>query len=613
MCGITAYLGSKSAFLYILDGLKLLQNRGYDSAGVCTINKDGFRLDKFASIEKVPAIKKLESYQSYHQNGCIGIGHTRWATHGAKTDENSHPHLDYTGTIALVHNGIIENYSYWKKYLIEKGIPFTSETDTEVIVNLISYYRHQKKKEMMDAITMTLSKLEGTWGIAVLDREDKNKLYVARNGSPLLIGFRGKEHVMVASEKSGFSNYIDYYICLKNGAVTVLEKNKDGISFQEKDDYTKELLDSGEIELDCKPYPYWTLKEIMEQPDTSQRAINIGGRILDKSRVKLGGLINEKKRLLLIDNLIILGCGTSYHAGLVGMKFFKELECFNTVQIIDGAEFEPDDIPLFGTTSLLLLSQSGETKDLHRCISIGRDIGLSILSIVNVVDSMIAREVDCGVYLNAGREVGVASTKSFTSQIIVLALMSIWFAQHRDKKERLRESFVSDILSLSNKIKYILDTKREICKKVAEKIGYSHSCFILGKGEGEAVAKEGALKMKEIAYIHAEGYSGSALKHGPFALLEEGTPVIMIFLDDKYLVKMKSAAEEIRSRGAYIVGIGSVELEDVVDCQIRIPENKKMGSVLSIIPLQLIAYELSILKGIDPDFPRNLAKVVTVE
>ena len=350
----------------------------------------------------------------------------------------------------------------------------------------------------------------------------------------------------------------------------------------------------------------------MEQTDSSLRAISLGGRVLSTNTVKLGGLNEHVLDLLSIENLILLGCGTSYYAGLMGVSFFKELCHFNTVQIFDGAEFTKYDIPKNGKTGCILLSQSGETKDLHRCIQIGREHDLLLLGVVNVPDSMIAREVDCGCYLNAGREVGVASTKSFTSQVILLSMISIWFSQHKNINSGLRKKYIKDLRKLYQDI----DNTLTICDKIIPK--YTHffknkqHCFLLGKGRAEAIAKEGALKIKEISYIHAEGYSASSLKHGPFALLEKDFPVVMIAPKNNYYSKLENAYEEVLSRYAKIIFITDDE-SCVKENAIILPQNNSYAELLSIIPIQLLAYYLSIEKGINPDMPKNLAKVVTVE
>ena len=424
MCGIIAYIGFKDCFKILLDGLKQLQNRGYDSAGICTIdNSKNLFIKKYASINNKNAIKLLDEIKP--KEGTIGIGHTRWATHGPKTDINSHPHMDNNEDFILVHNGIIENYLELKNFLIKNNYTFKSQTDTEIIVNLISY-EYNLSGDVVDSINKTIDKLEGTYALCIISKHTPNKLYCVKHGSPLLISCN-ENFALVSSEQSGFCNKTNKYICLGSKDICTLEKQNDRVIIKTKYKYNNHKISFKDYSLKPDPYKYWTIKEINEQIESSNRAISFGGRLLDNDKVKLGGLNENINILKRIDNLILLGCGTSYFAGMLGMNYFKELCNFNTVQLFDGAEFTENDIPKVGHTVLVLLSQSGETKDLHRCIEIGKNKDLFLIGVVNVVDSMIAREVNCGCYLNAGREVGVASTKSFTSQSIILSMMAVWF------------------------------------------------------------------------------------------------------------------------------------------------------------------------------------------
>lgn len=606
MCGIIGCLFREKTNVnrILLDGLVQLQNRGYDSAGLCCINNNNYNLIKEVS-DNILAIDKLEKdISELNIESNIGIGHTRWATHGAKTIINSHPHISHDGKFMLVHNGIIENYEQLKKKLIEKNICFKTETDTEVIVNSISYY-YSLTNNIIESIKKTLSDCQGTWGIVVMCLDTPNKLFISRHGSPLLISYT-KEFALVTSEQSGFQNKVNNYIALSNNDIATLEIVNDEIIFNNNSDINyssliKKVIKNDSLILDSK-YDHWTLKEIYEQPDSIHRAMSCGGRILSNYEVKLGGLEEYKNILSTIDNIIFLGCGTSYHSGMLGMQYFKDLCNFNTVQLFDGSDFNEKDIPKNGKTGLILISQSGETKDLHRCIKIGRKKDLILIGVVNVVDSLIAREVDCGCYLNAGREVGVASTKAFTSQCIVLSLMSMWFSQIHNINLMKRKKMIDEIRKLPYQIKSYLDTNN--IQEYIEDIKNSKSLFVLGKGKSEAVAKEGALKIKEISYIHAEAYSSSALKHGPFALLEKNFPVILINPNDEHRVKSNNAKEEIKSRESIVFDIGS---------DINIPINNSYQELLNIIPLQLFAYYLSVIKGYNPDKPKNLAKVVTVE
>ena len=615
MCGITALLG-KPCINTLLDSLKQLQNRGYDSAGICCINNNQYLIKKYASTTD-SAIDRLEKeIQKEWKDSVNGIAHTRWATHGAKTDTNSHPHQSFDHKFALVHNGIIENFSVIKDRLeSEHGIPFKSETDTEVIVNLLAFEYARldtdEEQRIFVALKKTVQQLEGTWGLAIQCIDAPNQLFCVRKGSPLLIGM-SDSWAMVTSEQSGFCKQVNNYIAIDNHDICILTHENGQINLASKQLYDHKELTDQLSSLTPAPYPHWTLKEIYEQYDSSLRAISHGGRLLSSNEVKLGGLSSNKKELGSIDNLILLGCGTSYFAGQVGITYFKELCHFNTVQLFDGAEFSHLDIPKAGITGCILMSQSGETKDLHRCIQIGRQHNLILIGLVNVPDSMIAREVDCGCYLNAGREVAVASTKSFTSQVILLSMMAIWFSQMRDENAGKRIQMIYDLRKLHIDMKETIRRSNDRIKDILPIFHEKQNCFLLGKGRGEAIAKEGALKIKEISYIHAEGYSASSLKHGPFALLEKDYPVVMIATKSPYSAKLENCYQQVLSRHAKIVLITD-DADTSTENSIVLPENRTFSELLSIIPIQFLAYELSVSRGINPDMPKNLAKVVTVE
>lgn len=598
------YISNKNSTIKILfEGLRQLQNRGYDSAGISYIQNHKIENIKYASNSNINALDKLKKNLNFNLNINCGIGHTRWATHGAKIDKNAHPHICYKNKFVLVHNGIIENFQSLKDNLVEKGINFISETDSEVIVNKISYYNNNFSIE--ESIQKTLIECEGTWAIILMNLEEENSLYLVRHGSPLLVSYNDN-NAIITSEQSGFQNLVNNYLVLENHDIIKLSLVNNKIIFNNlnKDiDYKfKNINKTNNLNLESTGYPHWTLKEIYEQPDSIRRALSFGGRILSNYEVKLGGLNENINILKNIDNMILLGCGTSYHSGMIGMYYLKELCNFNNVLLFDGAEFELHDIPKNGNTAFILISQSGETKDLHRCLQIANENNIFTIGVINVVDSLIAREVNCGCYLNAGREVGVASTKAFTSQCLLLSLISIWFAQINNININKRKILIDDLRKLPNQIEELLENQ-----KVKDFIHYfnnKHSTFILGKGKSEAVAHEGALKIKEISYIHAESYSSSSLKHGPFALLEDKFPVILINPNDRYYYKSNNAKQEILSRNANIIVIGE---------NIKTPINKSYQEILDIIILQLFAYYLSINKGINPDMPKNLAKVVTVE
>lgn len=612
MCGIVACISNDSCVNSLYDGLIQLKNRGYDSVGICSINDNNFIVDKYASSEYCDAYLKLQEHLYKHELSTIGIAHTRWATHGAKTDTNSHPHISMCGKFALVHNGIIENYKKLKEMLIKNKYVFKSQTDTEVIVHLLSFL-YKTNTNVVDCIQKMIFMLEGTWGLAILCLDEPDTLYCTRHGSPLLIGYDDNCAIAV-SEKSGFCNKVSNYFILNNYDICKIQKLENNIEINSNTEYIIKKLTNTLYDLTPEPYPHWTIKEINEQVESSLRAISMGGRLLDSNHVKLGGLEDNIDKLKAIDNLILLGCGTSYFAGMHGLYFLKDLCHFNTVQLFDGAEFNENDIPKDGKTALLLISQSGETKDLHRCIEIGKNSNLFLIGLVNVVDSLIAREVDCGCYLNAGREVGVASTKAYSSQVILLAMISIWFAQAKNINEYKRKNYIKDIRQLHFDILKTLEINNDKVENIVNNIfANRNDCFLLGKGKSESVAREGALKIKEISYVHSEGYSTSSLKHGPFALLNENFPVIIIAPDDVNYSKGENAYEEIKSRHAPIIFITNKNDQTDKENVLYVPKNNTFADLLCVIPLQLLAYKLALSKGINPDVPRNLAKVVTVE
>ena len=621
MCGIFGIVLSQekleNIYNLIINGLTQLQNRGYDSCGLSILNNNTFDVVKCASTNEINAIDKLllliNNENLKNENYTIGIGHNRWATHGMKTDVNAHPHLSNDRNFVIVHNGIIENYHILKSMLLEKGFTFFSQTDTEIIVNLLQYNYSQSNGSVFEVIRKTISELNGTYGLIIQSLYEPNKLFCVRNGSPLLIG-QTEDRVIITSEQSGFCNMVNNYITLNNDDICIIEQTGSEVNLTTNHVYLKKNISEIECLLTPHPYKHWTLKEMNDQPNTIMNAINKGGRIKSKTEVKLGGLEQCAHNLKNIKNIIILGCGTSFFAGLYGMYFFKQICNFNTVQVFDGAEFNNYDIPKIGETAFVLISQSGETKDLHRCIEIAKSNNITTIGIINVVDSLIAKEVDCGIYCNAGKEVGVASTKSFTSQVVCLSLAALWFAQLHNVNENKRVKMISDLHNLSNDFKNTLDCCSEQIHEIAKKMR-QNNMFLLGKGSDEYIAKEGSLKIKEISYIHSEGYSSSSLKHGPFALLDENMPVVIFNLDQTHRAKTINCCQEVASRNSPIILITNThDNMQGINCEtVLIPENKTYGSLLGVVPIQFLAYYLSVERGINPDKPKNLAKVVTVE
>tara|TARA_B110000483_G_scaffold139832_1_gene167004 strand:- start:921 stop:2876 length:1956 start_codon:yes stop_codon:yes gene_type:complete len=651
MCGIFGILTNKNItnkelLQYILNGLTRLQNRGYDSCGLGVIASEP-RIYKYASTNTNNSLELLEKHTA-RSDICaleikhnVGLGHNRWATHGPKTDENAHPHLSFDNKFMIVHNGIIENYKYLKHSLHnhQPDIKYKSQTDSEVVAHLLSH-NYTKTNTTVAAIEKTINMLNGTYGLVIINTDEPDKLYCVRNGSPLLIG-KTDNLCIVTSEQSGFNNQVNTYITLKNDDICTIELVNETIKITTTNIYREKNITNKLItSLTPEPFAHWTLKEIYEQPQTIQNSINMGGRIKTHNEVKLGGLDQhcEKLKLKNISHLILLGCGSSYNSALYGSYYFKLLCNFETVQVFDGAELSLLDLPKQNTTEkkelsvgFILISQSGETKDLYRCIELLTEYKqttadsrhIVTMGVVNVVDSLIAREVDCGIYCNSGQEIGVASTKSFTSQVVCLSLVAIWFSQIQKINEILRAEVITSLQNLSNDYSTTLNEISNSVKAIATNIlNQSTNLFILGKGTDQYIANESSLKIKEISYIHTEGYSASSLKHGPFALLDENFPVILLNCQQEHRTKINNCYEEIKSRGAPIIQIHNTETHppppesSTSPClgqTLKVSNNKNYSSLLALIPLQLLSYYLSINKNLNPDKPKNLAKVVTVE
>lgn len=608
MCGIVGFVGNEDAVNYLTDGLTILENRGYDSAGIATMEHNGvITVSKFASKDTADAIATLKAAAGHHVGHTIGIGHTRWATHGGKTDANAHPHMDRLHRVAVVHNGVIENAHALRAELTALGIPFTSETDTEVIPQMIGRYMDEGAG-VMDAVTHTLARLEGTWGLAIIASALPNTIIAVRNGSPLVVGL-GTNGTFIASEPSAFGPSTRNFIALQNGEVAVITATGHTLSAERIERAPEER-----IALSPAPFAHWTQKEIAEQPEVITRTLNHGARIASETTVKLGGLEQHEQRLLGIRHLVIAACGTSYHAGLYGALAMRATEAFDTVQVVDASEctrhhFAPEH------AGLLVISQSGETKDVHRVLALAEERNVPSFSVVNAVGSLIARTTQCGVYLNAGREHAVASTKAFVTQVTALEMIAVWFAQHRGAQEERRRRIIADLHRLPTNIADAIAATRAGAERVAHLLAAHEHCFILGKGTSEPIAHEAALKIKEIGYLHAEGYAGGALKHGPFALIQPGTPVLLNILHDEHAHLMRTAAEEVRARGAYTVVVtdDATLADGVADDVIIVPRDGVLTALVTTVAYQQIAYALAVNKGINPDKPRNLAKAVTVD
>lgn len=611
MCGICGYIccdGNSFHNGYL--GICKLLNRGYDSVGVTTINNNMFVTHKHASDDKELADVKILKYQKEHI-GDISIFHSRWRTVGEKTDANSHPHNDMSNQFSLVHNGIIDNYKEIKQFLIAENFTFKSETDTEVIVNLI-YYFYKQGNNVITSIEKSLKKLEGTYALCILCVNTPDIIYCVCNNIPLLIGIpKNLKFAMIVSECRAFEPTIEECYVLNNLKIATIDKKNIGTDLV-PEKVTKLENFVPQIETHSpSPFEHWTLKEIYDQVNSCYDAINIGERICADHHVDIKELDKHAKNILSCENLLFLGCGSSYHAGLVISRICKNVCNFNII-VMDGSEFTVNDIPKTKTCAILI-SQSGETKDLHRCLEICNKNNILSIGIINVVNSLIARGVTCNVYLNCGREFAVASTKAFSSQIVVLTLVSIWLAQNTNVRYTERKNYTKKLLSLSEDIQKTINKNNCECKKIADYLWTKNSVFVLGKNSMEFIAKEGALKLKEIGYIHAEGYSSSALKHGPYALLDKGFPVILLIPNDENYIRNKGIIDELLSRKSYVIGITNNDTKiDGLNNQLIVP-NESYLEITFCIVLQLIAYYLAIKKGINPDFPRNLSKTVSVD
>lgn len=625
MCGIIGFIGKEVCTPFLILGLKLLQNRGYDSAGISVIDNKQIKVLKYASTEKMDSIKNLEKNIHQLPTTNFGIAHTRWATHGKKTDENAHPHLSMKGNIAVVHNGIIDNYLEIKQFLQEKGYVFSSQTDTEVIAQLLEYFLAEYEDDLFVALDNLCNTLKGTWACLVQLAKYPHLLVALKNGSPLLFA-RNSTGYFFTSEVSGFQNQVDDYIIIKDKAYYVVDWEEDkiltkhlkhGVDFDELAQSQKlHTIDKQLIDLSPDPFPHWMLKEIYDQVESSSRAINNGGRLGGDMGIKLGGLNEHKDILMGYKKICLLACGTSYHAGLFGSIIFQKFGMFDSVKICDASEFYEYSCDL--DTLYLVLSQSGETKDVHRAMEIITKKKGQVISVVNVVESLIARDALCGVYINAGSEKAVASTKSFTNQVIVLVLIAMWWYKNSggNNHERLFNNLREDLLELSAGIKNTIDGCLSDVKVLAEKLQSQKNLFSLGRGLLYPIALESALKIKEVCYIHAEGFCGGALKHGPFALIEDGTPIFIISNDDEHAKRMESAAEEVLCRGAHTILISNnaeLNKKTIYKDAIIIPKLRELSPILSIIPLQLLSYYVGIGKGVTVDQPKSLAKVVTVD
>ncbi len=608
MCGIVGYVGPKQAMPILLKGLKRLEYRGYDSAGIAMLTDSGLMVAKSAG-----KIKKLEQLLSgINIDSVHGIAHTRWATHGEPTELNAHPHTDAAEEIALVHNGIIENYRTLREFLAQKGYEIRTETDTEMLVHLI---RFNYKGCLTEAVRNALSQVEGTYGIAVISSLHPGTLVAARMGSPLVIGI-GEHEQFVASDVSAMLEHTNKVVYLEDGEIATVTAEDYNITTIQNVQITPPIeevtwtLD----EIEKGGYDHFMLKEIHEQPITLRNAIR--GRLnLEEGISRLNGLNLQYDQLRKIERVIITACGTSWHAGLIGKYMIEELARVS-VDVEYASEFRYRS-PILGNNDILLaISQSGETTDTLAAMREAKKRGVTSLGIVNVVGSTMARETDGGVFIHAGPEIGVASTKAFTSQVMVLALITTLLGRMRQLSVQAGQEIIESMVKIPDQVERILKTTDQVKEIAAEY--YKHNNFLyLGRGINFPVALEGALKLKEISYIHAEGYPAAEMKHGPIALIDENMPVVVIALKGPVYDKVMSNIAEVKARNGNVIAIateGDTEIAERVNHVIYIPETLRLLSpLLSIIPLQLLAYHIAVMRGCHVDQPRNLAKSVTVE
>ena len=612
MCGIVSYYGKKNSVPFLINGLRRLEYRGYDSAGIA-IMKDG----SIEAVKKAGKVDKLDKkIKESPINGSIGIAHTRWATHGEPNDINAHPHKDKTGKIFIIHNGIIENFSTLKEVLIRKGFIFKSETDTEVLVNLISDIYYADGLNFEQAVEAALNQVIGTYGIVAFCSDEPKKLVAARHGSPLVLGV-GNDEYFIASDASPIVEYTRNVIYLDEGEIVTIDENGHSIRSMRDDiivnretteiEYSIEEIEKGE-------FPHFMLKEIHEQQFTIKDTMR--GRIdpIDGT-AHLGGIEDHINRIKDANRIYITACGTSWHAGLIG-KYLIEEYAGIPVHVEYASEFRYRKPIIDSNTVVVGISQSGETADTLAALRKAKELGALTVGICNVVGSSLARETDCGIYTHAGPEIGVASTKAFTSQVTVLFLLSLCFGRDRNLSSHTGKKYANALINIGDQVKSILEGSDSILN-VAKSTVKADNFLYLGRGLNFPVALEGALKLKEISYIHAEGYPAAEMKHGPIALIDEKMPVVCLAPNDRTYDKVLSNIQEVKARKGVIISVTdkrTLELEKVSDYIIDVPStHPKVFPILSSISLQLLAYHLAVLRDCNVDQPRNLAKSVTVE
>ncbi|MBD8389998.1 glutamine--fructose-6-phosphate transaminase (isomerizing) [Dysgonomonas sp. BGC7] len=614
MCGIVGYIGFREAYPILIKGLHRLEYRGYDSAGVAIINNE----NKLSVYKAKGRVQDLEEYaRDKNTSGTIGIAHTRWATHGEPSNANAHPHYSQSESLALIHNGIIENYSVLKAELQRKGYTFQSSTDTEVLVQLIEYIKQLNNCNLFTAVQLALNQVVGAYAIAVIERGNPDQIIAARKSSPLVIGI-GSDEFFIGSDASPIIEYTNKVIYLDDEEIAIIKRHEEPkivtISNIEKTPEIKEL-EMNLSQLERGGYPHFMLKEIFEQPETLKNCMS--GRInIEGTNVTLSGIIDHKERFINARRIIIIACGTSWHAGLIGEYLFEEF-CRIPVEVEYASEFRYRHPVIYPDDIVIAISQSGETADSLAAIELARKAGAFVYGVCNVVGSSIPRNTDSGSYTHCGHEIGVASTKAFTAQVTVLTLMALVIA--KEKATVSNEQYLNTIKNLQdipNKIERILSLNDKI-KELSLIFTYAQNFIYLGRGYNYPIALEGALKLKEISYIHAEGYPAAEMKHGPIALIDNEMPIVTIATNSTIYEKVVSNIQEIKARKGRVIAIineGDETMKALADHYIEIPATQEcLDPLLTSIPLQLLAYHIAVNKNRDVDMPRNLAKSVTVE
>lgn len=615
MCGIVGYLGFREAYPIIINGLKRLEYRGYDSAGLVVMNNNSFGLVKTKG--KVSELE--EKSQSINEGATVGIGHTRWATHGVPNDVNSHPHLSNDGNLVIVHNGIIENYDSIKTELKQKGFVFHSDTDTEVLVNLIQYVKNSENLSLTEAVRYALNEVIGAYAIAVMEKDQPNEIVVGRLGSPLAIGI-GENEFFIASDASPFLQFTKDAVYLDDGEMATITLGQ-GVDVRKIKDNLQVIPSVQELQMNLEEiekggFEHFMLKEIYEQPKSIRDTMR-GRLLVEEGVIKMAGIWDHQERFLNAKRIIIVACGTSYHAGLVAEYLIEDLARI-PVEVEYASEFRYRNPIINKRDVVIAISQSGETADTLAALKLAKEKGAFIYGINNVVGSSIARITDAGSYTHAGPEIGVASTKAFTAQLTILSLIAIKLGKHNGNLSTERfNALISELDSIPELVQETLETTAEQVIEVAEKYKDAPNALYLGRGYNFPSALEGALKLKEISYIHAEGYPAAEMKHGPIALIDENMPVVIIATKTGHYEKVVSNAQEIKARKGQIIAVvnkGDKEVRKIADHVIEIPNScEEFSPILAAIPLQLLSYYVAVKLGRNVDQPRNLAKSVTVE